>query len=98
MVPPLRDRREDIPLLASRFVRQSAQQLQRPGPVLSDEVMSHLQGYAWPGNVRELAHWIDRAMIVCEGERMEMTDVLAVEALSSSASRSPVKQPAAGQK
>ena len=97
VVPPLRDRREDIPLLAARFVRQSAQQLQRPVPVLSDEVMSHLQGYAWPGNVRELSHWIHRAMIVCEGERMEMADVLAVEALSSSASMLPVKQPAAGQ-
>ena len=79
VVPPLRDRREDIPLLAAHFLRQHTQELQRPVPVLSAEVMSHLQGYAWPGNVRELAHWIQRAVIVCEGACIEMADVLAIE-------------------
>ncbi len=64
VVPPLRERREDIPLLAEHFVRQHAQQLQRPVPVLSAEVLSHLQGYGWPGNVRELAHWMQRLVIV----------------------------------
>ncbi len=98
VVPPLRDRREDIPLLAAHFLRQHAQKLQRPEPSLSDEVLAHLQGYAWPGNVRELAHWIQRAVIVCEGECIEMAEVLEVGlALSSSASALPVAPGAEGQ-
>ena len=98
VVPPLRDRREDIPLLAAHFMRQHTQELQRPVPVLSDEVLSHLQGYAWPGNVRELAHWIQRAVIVCEGEHIEMAEVLEVGlALSSSASALPVAPGVEGQ-
>ena len=98
VVPPLRARREDIPLLAAHFLRQYAQKSQRPVPSLSDEVLSHLQGYAWPGNVRELAHWIQRAMIVCEGARIEWAEVLDVGlALSSSASALPVAQSVEGQ-
>ena len=102
VVPPLRDRREDIPFLAAHFLRQHAQKLQRPVPDLSAEVMSHLQGYAWPGNVRELAHWlahwIQRAVIVCEGERIEWAEVLEVGlALSSSASALPVAPGVEGQ-
>ena len=98
VMPPLRERREDIPLLAAHFLRQHAQQLQRPVPDLSDEVIAHLQGYAWPGNVRELAHWIQRAVIVCEGERIEWAEVLEEGlALSSSASALPVAQGAEGQ-
>ena len=75
VVPPLRARRKDIPLLATHFLRQYAQKSQRSVPTLSDEVLSHLQGYAWPGNVRELAHWIQRAVIVCEGECIEWAEV-----------------------
>ena len=98
VLPPLRDRREDIPLLAAHFLRQHAQQLQRPVPSLSAEVLAHLQEYAWPGNVRELAHWIQRAVIVCEGERIEWAEVLEVGlALSSSASALPVAQGVEGQ-
>ena len=98
MVPPLRERREDIPLLATHFVHQYAQQFQRPVPVLSEGVLAHLQGYAWPGNVRELAHWMQRLVIVCEGEHIEMADVLAIAdgALSSSPSASPVAPAAEG--
>ena len=58
VLPLLREQREDIPLLATHFVRQYARKLRRPVPTLSDEVLAHLQGYAWPGNVRELEHWI----------------------------------------
>ncbi len=90
VLPPLRDRPEDIPLLATHFVRQYAHKFQRPVPRLSDEVLAHLQGSTWPGNVRELAHWMERMVILCEGERLELAEVLAAEdmgqALSSSAS------------
>ncbi len=53
-VPPLRERPEDIPLLAKHFVRQYAHQYQRPMRTLSNEVLAYLQAYAWPGNVRQL--------------------------------------------
>ena len=98
VVPPLRERQGDIPLLAAHFLRQHAQQLQRPEPSLSAEVLAHLQEYAWPGNVRELAHWIQRAVIVCEGACIEWAEVLEVGlALSSSASALPVAPGAEGQ-
>ena len=99
-LPPLRDRREDIPLLAEHLVRHHAQRLQRPVPSVSDEVIAYLQAYAWPGNVRELAHWVERMMILCEGARLERADVLTVESmgqvLSSSMSAEPVAQEAEG--
>ena len=79
VLPPLRERREDIPLLAAHFVHQYAQGLQRPVPTLSDEVMAHLQEHTWPGNVRELAHRIERAVIVCAGGVLEVADVLSAE-------------------
>ena len=101
VVPPLRERREEISLLATHFVCEYAHKLQRPEPSLSAEVLAHLQGYAWPGNVRELAHWMQRAVIVCEGERIEVADVLAAERIglawsssASSASAVPVTQEA----
>ena len=98
VVPPLRARREDIPLLAEHFVREHAQRLQRPVPVLSAEVLSHLQGYGWPGNVRELAHWMQRLVIVCAGERIEMADVLAIADVGlSPPSALPVAPAAEGQ-
>ena len=100
MLPPLRERREDIPLLATHFVRQYAQRLQRPVPTLSDIALEYLQGHAWPGNVRELAHRMHRAVIVCKGESIKVTDVLLVgtegSALSSP-SASPVEQAAEGE-
>ena len=71
VVSPLRERREDIPLLAAHFVSQYAHKLQHPEPSLSAEVLAHLQGYAWPGNVRELARWMQRAVILCKGSALK---------------------------
>ena len=76
-VPPLRERPEDIPLLAKHFVRQYAHEYQRPMRTLSDEVLAYLQAYAWPGNVRQLKQWVRGAVVVCEGKRMAMADVWA---------------------
>ena len=80
MLPPLRERREDIPLLAARFVRQYARKLQRPVPTLRDEVVVLLQEHTWPGNVRELEHRLQRAVIVCESGVIKVEDVLSGEA------------------
>ena len=75
VVPPLRDHRDDIPLLAERFARQYAQKLRRPVPSLSAELMAHLQRHTWPGNVRELEHLIQRAVVLCQNDVIEVADV-----------------------
>ena len=90
-LPPLRERREDIPLLAAHFARRYAQSLQRPVPALGDGVVKHLQAYAWPGNVRELEHLIRRAVVLCQAEVIQVEDVpLAAE---DEAKEEPVEPP-----
>jgi DNA-binding NtrC family response regulator len=66
-IPPLRERREDIPKLALRFVSQSAQRLNRPAPRVSQAALSRLAARDWPGNVRELQNVIERAVILWQG-------------------------------
>ena len=93
VVPPLRERREDIPVLAAHFVRQYAERFKRPVPPLGDGVMEYLQAHSWPGNVRELAHRMQQAVIVCEGERIKVIDVLSAGVEEPRpASASPVEQ------
>lgn len=67
VVPPLRERLDDIPALAQTFVRQAAQRLQVPEPSLTPAHFQLLHEYAWPGNVRELQNVIERAVIVGQG-------------------------------
>lgn len=66
-IPPLRERREDIPLLVEHFVSRFAHELARPMPVLTPEAMDYLRRYAWPGNVRELANTLERAVVLAQG-------------------------------
>ncbi|MBI4877934.1 MAG: sigma 54-dependent Fis family transcriptional regulator [Acidobacteria bacterium] len=63
-MPPLRDRRADIPLLAQYFVRKFARRSSRPVAGLSPEARDRLMGYDWPGNVRELENSIERAIVL----------------------------------
>ncbi|MDH1209670.1 sigma 54-interacting transcriptional regulator [Pseudomonas chengduensis] len=65
--PALRERREDIPLLASHFIEQVGQRLNLPGRRLSNGDIARLQGYHWPGNIRELQNVIERALITANG-------------------------------
>ncbi|MDM9651443.1 Fis family transcriptional regulator [Pseudomonas indoloxydans] len=65
--PALRERREDIPLLASHFIEQVGQRLNLPGRRLSNGDIARLQGYHWPGNIRELQNVIERALITSNG-------------------------------
>jgi DNA-binding NtrC family response regulator len=67
-VPPLRDRREDIPLLVHDFVRRAAQRVKKDVRAVSADAMTALMNYRWPGNVRELEHAIERAVILARGE------------------------------
>jgi DNA-binding NtrC family response regulator len=66
-VPPLRDRREDIPALVHDFVRRAATRVKKDVETVSAEAMTALMNYRWPGNVRELEHAIERAVIVARG-------------------------------
>jgi len=70
-VPSLRDRKEDLPLLAQHLVTQLAEKHGRPARFLSPAALSALQFHAWPGNVRELRNVIERAVIICSGEQVE---------------------------
>ncbi|HXN31164.1 MAG TPA: sigma-54 dependent transcriptional regulator, partial [Polyangiaceae bacterium] len=63
-VPPLRERKRDIPLLIRHFVARHAERLGRPAPRVAPEVFEVLEKYAFPGNVRELSHIIERAMLL----------------------------------
>ncbi len=65
-VPPLRDRREDIPLLVDNFVRRLSQQMNKRIARVSPEAMLLLQQHDWPGNVRELENAVERAMVVAD--------------------------------
>ncbi len=75
-LPPLRQRREDISLLAQYFARRYARHLDRQEPVFSAEAMAHLQAYSWPGNVREFEHLIQRAVLSCHDDHIAAEDVL----------------------
>jgi two-component system NtrC family response regulator len=66
-VPPLRERKEDIALLATHFIEKYACELGRPAPTISPEALLLLTQYSWPGNIRELRNTIERAMILGHG-------------------------------
>ena len=66
-VPPLRDRLEDIPILAASFLAQAAKRMHCPIPVLTRNNVEDLTRYAWPGNIRELQNVIERALILAGG-------------------------------
>jgi DNA-binding NtrC family response regulator len=74
-LPPLRERKEDIPLLARHFL-QKHQEEGRVGPLeISEQALSVLQGYGWPGNVRELENTILRAIVLAKSDRIEVEDL-----------------------
>ncbi len=73
LVPPLRDRSEDIPLLVHYFLSKFAKRLGRSVDVVSPETMEALRRYAWPGNIRELEHVIERAAILSPGKELQIS-------------------------
>ncbi|MBZ7924485.1 sigma-54 dependent transcriptional regulator [Ensifer adhaerens] len=66
-IPPLRERRDDIPLLFSHFLTRAAERFRRDVPMISPVVQQHLMTHAWPGNVRELSHFAERVALGVEG-------------------------------
>lgn len=74
-LPPLRERREDIPLLASHFLAKYAAEFNKPAIELSAQAMQKLLLYDWPGNVRELEHVIERAVVLCQQKLIRDSDI-----------------------
>ena len=74
-VPPLRERREDIPALVYDFVRRAAARVKKDVETVSAEAMTALMSYGWPGNVRELEHAIERAVIVARGASIRVREL-----------------------
>jgi formate hydrogenlyase transcriptional activator len=70
-IPPLRERKEDIPLLVSYFVQKFAKQMQKKIDLISPIVMKGLTAWDWPGNIRELENFIERAVIVTRGRSLD---------------------------
>lgn len=74
-MPPLRDRREDIPVLAEYFLRDYARRYGRKGPSLTPKAMEMLENYPWPGNVRELRNTAERLVIMTPRQRIDIYDL-----------------------
>jgi len=84
-IPPLRERGDDVLLLAAYFLERYCRELSKPGLRLSDQAQERLQAYDWPGNIRELQNAIERAVILADGAAIETKDL-----------RLPASRPAAG--
>jgi len=74
-LPPLRDRKDDLPLLIQGFINEFNSRNQRSVVSVEPRAMALLQAYSWPGNVRELRNIIERATIVAEGRFIEVADL-----------------------
>ena len=77
-VPPLRERKEDVPELASRFIAEACERNGRRPMTFSREALLALQGHDYPGNVRELRNLVERIAILCDGPSVTADDVVAV--------------------
>jgi DNA-binding NtrC family response regulator len=75
-IPPLRERSDDIPLLADHFLHLFGKKYKRPGMKIDKNVMAKMKKYYWPGNIREFQHAIERAVILSEEKTIQSAEVL----------------------
>jgi DNA-binding NtrC family response regulator len=75
-VPALRERKEDIPVLADYFLKKYAGKYNKPGLRVTSMSEEKLMNYPWPGNIRELQHTLERAVILSEGDVLQPSDFL----------------------
>jgi transcriptional regulator with GAF, ATPase, and Fis domain len=88
-IPPLRERREDIPFLAEHFVEKLSRDLGAKAESISEGAIRKLAGYHWPGNVRELENVIERSLVLSSGTQLEAGDIkLDVSPRATSAAES----------
>ena len=90
-LPPLRERKEDIPILVTHLVTQLSQKLGKTIDVIGQDTMAKLRNYPWPGNVRELRNVIERAVIITQGPKLRLIDDLDSQALELDLQKQPVK-------
>jgi len=74
-IPPLRERREDIPFLAQHFVAKLGSGTGNRVQAVTDAAIAKLMAYHWPGNVRELGNVIERSLVMCSGDRLYAADI-----------------------
>src|SRR6202166_761703 len=74
-IPPLRDRKEDIPLLVQHFIRKLGKDINSPAQSISEAAMDRLLAYHWPGNVRELENVMERSLVLANGPVLDAADI-----------------------
>ncbi len=74
-LPPLRERKDDIPLLVNHFIEKFCNENNRTMVTITDEALECLKNYNWPGNIRELRNVIERAVILCPGDTITLDDI-----------------------
>ncbi len=85
-LPALRDRREDIPLLATHFLTRNCSRYRKQVTGFSPAAMQQMMQYPWPGNVREMEHAVERAVLLCRGEEIEPSNLAIAFSRSSAQS------------
>ena len=91
-VPPLRQRKEDIPLLVQAFVARYARKLGKQITSIQKETLQALQNYPWPGNIRELESFVERTVILCPGPVLQLTDKLGMFSLPLTSGMNTLKE------
>jgi len=74
-IPPLRERKEDIPLLVNEFLGRYSRELQKRVSGFSEDALSKMRNYSWPGNIRELLNVMERAILIAENDHIELSDL-----------------------
>ena len=74
-LPPLRERRDDLPLLADHFLKQAALRYGRPQVRFTKDVLNHFQRFSWPGNIRELQNAVERMVVLARGDELTAEDL-----------------------
>ncbi|MFT4080561.1 sigma-54-dependent Fis family transcriptional regulator [Rhodomicrobium sp.] len=97
-IPPLRERGDDVLVLAERFAARTAARLGRPSPSFSDDALMLLRLYGWPGNVRELRNVIDAVLALCETDKIDVEHLPPEMRLCDKASRAAGAEPEAAAK
>ncbi|MCW5515038.1 sigma-54-dependent transcriptional regulator [Muriicola sp. Z0-33] len=88
-VPPLRERGEDVLILAEFYLKRFANKYDKPGLRINKAALDKLSGYQWPGNIRELLHAVERAVILSEGNVLKPTDFILNEKTATSIGSGP---------
>lgn len=89
-LPPLRERKEDIPSLCRYFVAKSAEKLGKPVPTIDEDVLSYFHHYHWPGNIRELENTIEYAVLFCNDDHITISSLPQSLQVRSKAQSQPV--------